>query len=68
MQKVPALLKVRQEQSKNNSERNGRNEKTSRICALLTAKRSSVRLYTSVVDNEYSGQDKHTINTLNNTR
>ena len=65
MQKVPALLKVRQEQSKVNSTRvGGEQTKKSGICALLSAKKSSSRLYNNVVENEYGGQEKYTINTF----
>ena len=68
MQKVPAIFKVRQEQGKVDSERFDSSQKNTRICALLTAKKNSQRLYNTVVDDEYGGQEKHTINTFNNTR
>ena len=68
MQKIPALFKIRQEQGKVGSERLDSNQKNTRICALLTEKKNSQRLYNSVVDDEYVGQDKHTINILLNTR
>ena len=68
MQKVPAILAVRQKQNKVSLERNDSDQKKSRICALLTAKKNSQRLYNNVVDDEYSGQEKHTINILLNTR
>ena len=65
MQKVPAILAVRQKQNKGNPERNDPGQKKPRICALLTAKKNSQMLYTNVVDDEYSGQEKHTFNTFN---
>ena len=68
MQKVPALLKVRQEQNQINSFRVGEQRENSGICALLRAKSNSDLLYTNVVDNEYGGQEKYTFNTFNNTR
>ena len=65
MQKVPTLLKVRQEQGKVSSiESSGKQSKKTGICALLSAKKNSSRLYNSVVENEYGGQEKYTINTF----
>jgi hypothetical protein len=68
MQKVPAILAVRQKQSQKYSERFDPSQKNSRICALLAEKKNSQRLYNNVVDDECSGQEKHTINTFLNTR
>jgi len=68
MQKVPAILKVRQDKNQVNTFEYGNQSKKSGICALLTAKTDFSRLYTNVVDNEYSGQEKYIFNTSNNTR
>jgi hypothetical protein len=68
MQKVPAIFKSREEQGKDYHQEFSDSKKRLGICALLLPKSNSQQLYTNVVDDEYGGQEKHTINTFNNTR
>ena len=67
MQKVPALLKVRQCKNEKNTQRSGNElvavmRKPRKVCALLASNEERSLLYT-IVDYENRGQAKHTFNT-----
>jgi hypothetical protein len=68
MQKVPALLKVRQTENEKHIEGSGdagvKVRKRSEICILLQPKKNLEQLYTNVVEHDVSGQAKNTIHTF----